>query len=730
MVLIDIMINNRYWSSNSLSSPAYNTRSLTCLSKDALVAIKDALSNPIESSALSKPILSSNKKPRSNRRSSKHRRNKAPTCHGIARLFPQVCNKTGICQLVIIHKRKYSAQDCTKTDGICSTSLFGTPLAAINNDDTITVFIDNTNLGKPSSKPGEKSKPGRKYRLCALSNDNKSTWRLALILNDHPKNLIYCFCHYDADHKLVIHKERHHLVLDLEGPLVVVNKQTKKITINNCLTVHYVNEITLESNANDGFIECDIYGPKTVHEDDVHNEHNIAVRQAINTDQPIVDKATNHYSSVRTLHNFVVSKPKDRPSLAKLGKFTTFCEVGESEDSGVAILVPNESDSTTVTAYFVPPNTIQTLRNLSELDEQRLPRSEFVEQLQRTATSTKQLPVSIVGRRGLVLESSTDPDLIGESVRENKLIAPRQRKGGIVVDWHMGSNNTKIDTVVLCGMMGHAYNLSSSCVKRDAASNFNVNMYFGKAGFRPRPTPRKSKESISRSHRHNESIINNALLIPRITNEIEKLTAEANEVSKASDPDYYNFLLKVNDMTTDGQQVRCNNRPAYLHNLLAILTLMFFNTRHKDKNDSFGINFANHGLRFIKDKLEQECLQRDSSARNAKVEMLQDTLLHLLRLGRQPNGTINWRLNATCGYIVSYPENTDRKVSAHFVYNSIDRAVEIPQNQTAYQTFDTSLDHQTAMPFTYDDEYVYLNDKSLSIVAWGCGKGKSALILT
>ena len=168
------MNNNRYWSSNSLSSPAYNTRS--CLSKDALAAIKVALSNPIESSAPSKPILSSrNKKPRSNRRSSKYRRNKAPTCHGIARLFPQVCNKTGICQLVIIHKRKYSAQDCTKADGVCSTSLFDTPLTAINNDDTITVFIDNTNLGKPPSKPGEKSKPGRKYRLCALSNDNKST---------------------------------------------------------------------------------------------------------------------------------------------------------------------------------------------------------------------------------------------------------------------------------------------------------------------------------------------------------------------------------------------------------------------------------------------------------------------------------------------------------------------------------------------------------------------------
>jgi len=28
------------------------------------------------------------------------------------------------------------------------------------------------------------------------------------------------------------------------------------------------------------------------------------------------------------------------------------------------------------------------------------------------------------------------------------------------------------------------------------------------------------------------------------------------------------------------------------------------------------------------------------------------------------------------------------------------------------------------MPYTYDEQYVYLNDRALSVLGWGCGKGQ------
>ena len=88
------------------------------------------------------------------------------------------------------------------------------------------------------------------------------------------------------------------------------------------------------------------------------------------------------------------------------------------------------------------------------------------------------------------------------------------------------------------------------------------------------------------------------------------------------------------------------------------------------------------------------------------------------------NGKREYRLQSTCGYITKYHKLAERKVCALFLYNGIDRAVNIPMNRVSYQSWDTSVYHQTPFPYTYNKECVYLNDRCLDISAWGCGRGE------
>lgn len=740
-----------YYCSNELPPPpprySYNLRSQQVVKDINLKELKRAIASIKPSPTTTKSVNRKLTIRKSERLLDKHeypsskRKNKR---QGKARLFLQLCNnKTGLLKMVTLYERRFSAQDCCRQDGGVFNII---PNTAINKDNSITCFIDNTNLSGsppshelPPSVVKKKKIPGRTYAVVALSTDNKVTWRLAIILNDHPLISLYSFCHWNADQKLVIHDEIHEVnVKELyERPLMSVDEETSNISVNSFDT-HYLNRITLESNAADGFVECSICGYDKVHENYVSYRHNKAVKDAIAKEISIVNTSDKKLRLVKTPHQFNLSKPEPRKSLARKNKVTTFVRVEEQPppDSGVAVILPNESNQSTVelqqdhytpktvTTCFVSSETITKCRKLSkqyavpnEPDEQRLPIQVFIDEVKNSSTSTKQLHISKVNEEGLVLESTNDPHLVNTSEREDDLITPRQRLGKKVAEWYR-STHTKVNMELLVTMIDLSYR-RQSCMKRNTTHNHNTNIYIGKVkSYRPLATVRKSTDSIYLSDRWNEHSVINTYFIPRLCRDAIKLTTEANEIMKASDPDFYNFLLKVSDGAIDGHHVRTCNSPAFLFNQLALLTFNFFNTPHPDKNDSFGSLFANHGLNFICGALDS--LQQDESREDyvGRTAMAEEALFHLLRLGRQANGSIDFRLPATCGYDVRYPEGSDRNISVHFVYNAIERAVELPINQVSYQIWNTSLYHQTAFPYTYDNEYVYLNDKALRVLGW------------
>ena len=169
--------------------------------------------------------------------------------------------------MTTLYERKYNSNDCTHGLQV----MYDYP-NGIHNDGSYTVCIDNTNLGQPlqkheQSKPIKKDNHGRKYRLVALSQDNESTWRYAVIFNDHPEAVIYSYCHYDGDKNLVIHDEIHKVnILELyQRPMVVVNEKTMNITINK-FDVYYIDRITSQSDSTaDNLVECSHTTIQTYH---------------------------------------------------------------------------------------------------------------------------------------------------------------------------------------------------------------------------------------------------------------------------------------------------------------------------------------------------------------------------------------------------------------------------------------------------------------------------------
>ena len=113
---------------------------------------------------------------------------------------------------------------------------------------------------------------------------------------------------------------------------------------------------------------------------------------------------------------------------------------------------------------------------------------------------------------------------------------------------------------------------------------------------------------------------------------------------------------------------------------------------------------------------------------------LRKYLLHIKRLGGYDKvGKQSYKFGCytTCGYVAELePSNGKKVVYSYFVYNGIGVAVSIPINKGCYQIFRADLvKHQTAIPLTFDGEYVRLNDPDLFIFAWGAGRSEKRRLL-
>ena len=158
----------------------------------------------------------------------------------------------------------------------------------------------------------------------------------------------------------------------------------------------------------------------------------------------------------------------------------------------------------------------------------------------------------------------------------------------------------------------------------------------------------------------------------------------------------------------------CRNNPGSQFNGLKLITGAnekvrgYLCEKHNDKNDDFSKQFSNVGKNIINNTL-QNCLEDNPNIKVKKALNQVKDSVHLLRLGYRANGTYKWSLRATCGYHAKYIGENDRKVCALFVYNGINQAVQIPINKVAYQSWDTSIDHQTSMPYTYGEYLLFSN---------------------
>ena len=160
------------------------------------------------------------------------------------------------------------------------------------------------------------------------------------------------------------------------------------------------------------------------------------------------------------------------------------------------------------------------------------------------------------------------------------------------------------------------------------------------------------------------------------------------------------------------------------YNALQILTsgnnytLGFSIGQHFDCNDMHGKEFHNTATSVLSNLIKLALESNDKDLIQASN--------HLLRMGTiDDTNNLKYSLYTVCGYAAEYEGDgsTERKVSALFVYNSIDVAVRIPIGKIGYNLFNGIFTkHQTAVPFTYDDEFVYMNDQDLNILAWGPGK--------
>lgn len=94
--------------------------------------------------------------------------------------------------------------------------------------------------------------------------------------------------------------------------------------------------------------------------------------------------------------------------------------------------------------------------------------------------------------------------------------------------------------------------------------------------------------------------------------------------------------------------------------------------------------------------------------------------MELSRLKKRDETTFT--LSTTCGYYTTIGSGLDH--SCVFHYDDMMQATRIPMNTTSYSTFrGCELSHHSGLSYSFDSEYVYLDDRNMNILAWGGASG-------
>ena len=672
--------------------------------------------------------------------------NVSVTVTGKAYLFQQTCPLTGICSSKVIKKRM-SINECHQ------------PIAMASNDSSMEVasyaFIDCTNLHNCYRELNnidnvkEAKKIGRP--VCVISLDDGETWQLIVLLHIHPYSILYSHARYDINGCFVVSDKVIEVsMMDMmqienspsdlyEGPLAGLQDK---------LIVRYINRITNDRLCkHDNKVECNINGPD-MHRNlsDNHIKH---IERVMKYQPPIIsiiqqkkslqdteipkafDDCTHEFVSGKTLANnkrqtrYVAEPTKDMYIEKHMA-----VALWPKDYSSLPLGIQPPPESHVLIAYISIPDYKKLKKKGDNSDgaDGKLDGKEFNRFVLSCAVRVDTIHVSNIPREGIVFEetsSSKDIGSIDKSAKE-----PYMRFGKIAAQWCKGPDGyARPNMDLIHYMLDNIYGTAPSNRKdvRKVLDSDGTCKFFGCVqSDRPISTPRKGYLNRYSSCRWKENEVSNPLFIPLEEYIVQKLTADANRVAKLSDPILDRFYQKIFSLCDDdGMQKQCNNVPSARYNSLLLLTAPninvrgYCNTMHTDGNDTFQKTFTELGDKEMLASLKK-CLEVDDSNKNKQHTI--NVISHILRAGI--NGVKRgYRLQSTCGYITKYHKLAERKVCALFLYNGINQAVRIPLNTVSYQSWDTSMYHQTPFPYTYDEKYVYLNDRSLDISAWGCGSG-------
>lgn len=336
---------------------------------------------------------------------------------------------------------------------------------------------------------------------------------------------------------------------------------------------------------------------------------------------------------------------------------------------------------------------------------------------------------------GLTIEESSNGDTIKAVTKDKAHWDVWKREGQVHAVWAI-KKTLQIDAKALSFINEKTF--GSNSFQRSCSKCLGVNYYKGitQAPY-VRPTPRKSKESVLKSSLHHKSF--NMTFLPLMNKIMDVLYEGILDFGVACDTVYDELIhsslqFECNTWSPTGEtklesptgELKFKQLEQDLtskqsrFNSLQIFTgpngivRGFCNGVHEDIFDSHGKSF---------DGVAEHILLQWIAIIYTNPNISSESVLKINHLWKKiQQGSFS--LSTICGYHTRY--TGIKNVCAVFLYFDIKTCVSIPMNLNSNHNFDSSKKHQTAFPFTYDDKYVYLDDKELEIWAWGGSKSNNA----
>ena len=218
---------------------------------------------------------------------------------------------------------------------------------------------------------------------------------------------------------------------------------------------------------------------------------------------------------------------------------------------------------------------------------------------------------------------------------------------------------------------------------------------------------------------------------------IHKLQVQAEVFQRIVDPIYDRFLRDVNcipcTQSNPSQVIEAHTKEIVVKTFhqkkkrYASITLL---TAGKNVSSGFS-NMKHRDCDYVNSRLLSQCmyvlLAYQSFFKKTIYKNEYSYLNHIRRRFLYKN---QFPLYTTCGYRIFISENNEIKHFAFFIYNDFGIAISLTSNESMYHTFDAFLvEHQTSVPISVDNGFVYFNHPSLFIFAWGNGKSEKRLWL-